>query len=94
MISLVLMRKVEIRVNEPPLTRFVVSVSTDEETPEWLEASAFNTSKEVKEFLMVLGVFDPEKPGDPMWPGDPIQRNFEGFNREFLDDPQFLFEPN
>ena len=54
------MRKVEIRVNEPPLTRFVVSVSTDEETPEWLEASAFNTSKEVKEFLMVLGIFDPD----------------------------------
>ena len=74
MISLVLMRKVEIRINEPPFTRFVVSVSTEEETPEWLEASAFNTSKEVKEFLMVLGVFDPEKPGDPMWPGDPIKR--------------------
>ena len=87
MISLVLMRKVEIRVNEPPLTRFVVSVSTEEETPEWLEASAFNTSKEVKEFLMVLGVFDPEKPGDPMWPGDPIKREFVPFDRDF--DPFF-----
>ena len=74
MISHELKRKVEIRVNEPPLTRFVLTVSTEEETPEWLEASAFNTSKEVKEFLMVLGVFDPEKPGDPMWPGDPIKR--------------------
>ena len=54
------MRKVEIRINEPPLTRFVVSISTDEETPEWLEASAFNTSKEVKDWLTVVGIFDPD----------------------------------
>ena len=81
MISLVLMLKVEIRINKPPLTRFVVSVSTDEETPEWLEASAFNTSKEVKEWLMVLGIFDPEKPGDPMW----HQRDFDPCDHQTFD---------
>lgn len=69
------MIKVEIRKNRPPLTQFVVSI-TDGDSDEWKESRAFNTSKDAKEWLMLIGFFEPEKAGDPMWPDDLIASDY------------------